>query len=57
MANETIKNLSFRVVEHTTYDDKIIHIENISYDMAVTLVYIMNKQYDSYFNVESIDDN
>lgn len=57
MANETIKNLSFRVVEFTSYDDKVIHIENVSYDMAVTLVYIMNKQYDSYFNVESIDDN
>ena len=55
MANETIKNLSFRVVEHTTYEDKVIHIENVSYDMAVTLVYIMNKQYDSYFNVEDME--
>ena len=55
MANETIKNLSFRVVEHTTYEDKVIHIENVSYDMAVTLADIMNESYDSYFTVEDME--
>lgn len=57
MADEIIKNLNFRVVEHTSYEDKVIHIENVSYDMAVTLVYIMNKQYDSYFVAEDMSDD
>lgn len=51
-----IKRLNCCVVEHTTYDEKIIHIENISYDVAYILASIMNKECDSYFTVEDMED-
>lgn len=54
MAGEVIKNLSCRVVEHTSYDDKVIHIENVSYDLALILVDMMNERYDSYFASEDM---
>lgn len=55
MANETIKYLTQRVVEHTSYDDKVIHIENVSYDMANMLAEMMNERFDSYFVAEDMD--
>ena len=53
---EVFKSLKYRVVEHTEYDDKVIHIENISYDMAQALANIMNSEYDSYFIGEDMED-
>lgn len=50
-----IKNLKFKVVEYTSYDEKVVHIENVSYDMAITLSNIMNKDYDSNFVVEDME--
>lgn len=57
MAGEVIKNLDHRVVEHTTYDDKVIHIENVSYDMAIVLSQLMSEQFDSYFIAEGMEDD
>lgn len=57
MASETFKYLTQRVVEHTTYGDKVIHIENVSYDMANLLVELMNERYDSYFVTEDMKDD
>lgn len=50
-----IKELNHRVVEYTSYENKIVHIENISYDMALVLTDIMNERLDSYFTVEEMD--
>jgi hypothetical protein len=56
MSDNVTKRLKCCVVEHTVYDEKIVHIENISFDMASMLVNIMNKEYDSYFTVEDMED-
>lgn len=53
---ETLKYLKQRVVEHTTYGDKVIHIENVSYDLANLLSELMNERYDSYFASEDMTD-
>lgn len=54
---EVFKSLKYRVVEHTDYEDKVIHIENISSDMADALANIMNQQFDSYFIAEDMEDD
>jgi len=51
-----IKNLTARVVEHTQYDDKVLHIEKISYDLANMLADMMNQHFDSFFTVEDEND-
>lgn len=51
-----VKNLTCKVVEYTSYDDKIVHIENVSYDMALFLVNMMNERWDTYLTVEDMDD-
>ena len=50
------KNLNYRVVAYKEYKNKVIHIENISRDMAQTLANIMNNEYDSYFVPENMED-
>ena len=53
---EVFKRLNYRVVEHTEYEDKVIHIENVSSDLAQALANIMNREYDSYFISEDMED-
>lgn len=49
------KKLNFSVVEYTSYEDKIVHIENVSQDMALVLTDIMNERIDSYFIIEEMN--
>lgn len=56
MSEIPIKNLNYRVVEYSEYKNKIIHIENISRDMAQMLANMMNNEYDSYFVPEDMED-
>ena len=56
MSEIPIKNLKYRVVEYSEYKNKIIHIENISRDMAQMLSNMMNNEFDSYFVPEDMED-
>ena len=57
MSEIPIKNLKCRVVEYSEFKYRIIHIENISYDVAYILASILNKECDSYFTVEDMEDD
>jgi hypothetical protein len=56
MSEIPIKNLNYRVVEYKEYKNKVIHIENISSDLAQMLSNMMNNEYDSYFVPENMEE-
>ena len=51
-----MRELKYQVVEHTCYDEKVVHIKNISYTLANLIAEIMNRECDSYFIAEGEDD-